>query len=132
MAKSSPAVAPTMASNTLSVSNWRIRRQRLAPIANRTVISLFRPAARANRRLATFPQAMISTSAEMIKRMVAALVMRSRLEGGMAALGYSGQEDATSLIILGKLLLQLLGQVAHRALRLGHTDARFQPAHYVE
>ena len=44
-----------------SVSNWRTRRARLAPMARRIAISRCRAAERARSRLATFAQAMSST-----------------------------------------------------------------------
>ena len=56
-----PTPPPSTARSTLSVSNWRLRRQRLAPIARRTAISLRREDARTNRRFATLAQAISST-----------------------------------------------------------------------
>src|SRR6266542_4933297 len=47
-AKSTPATPPKPASSTLSVNNCRIKRQRPAPTASRTVISALREAARAS------------------------------------------------------------------------------------
>ena len=52
----------------LSVMSWRNKRARLAPMARRTAISCCRFTARAMSRLATFEQAMISTSPTMASR----------------------------------------------------------------
>jgi hypothetical protein len=49
-------------SRTLSVNNWRTTRQRSAPSAARMANSRFRAVERANSRLATLAQAMISTN----------------------------------------------------------------------
>jgi len=58
----SPSPPPAAAITTLSVSNCRTRRIRLAPRAVRSAISLRRDAARASSRLATLAQAMSSTT----------------------------------------------------------------------
>src|SRR6516162_6209473 len=57
-----PATQLTRLSSALSVSNCRINRPRLAPIASRSPISCRRAAARASSRLATFEHAKPSTS----------------------------------------------------------------------
>ena len=62
-AKSTPTAPPSAASSTLSVNSCRIRRQRPAPTASRTLISALRKAARASSRFATLAQAISSTSA---------------------------------------------------------------------
>ncbi len=62
-ARATPTTAPRSESRTLSVRSWRSRRLRVAPIASLTAISLCRLAARASSRLATFAQAIRSTSA---------------------------------------------------------------------
>ena len=54
---SAPAAPPSRASMMLSVSNWRIKRTRLAPMAARTASSLRRVVARTSRILATLTQA---------------------------------------------------------------------------
>ncbi len=51
------------ASITLSISSWRITRQRDAPSATRTEISRARLVARDSSRLATFAQAISRTNA---------------------------------------------------------------------
>ena len=61
-ATASPKATPTNDSNRLSTINCRISRNRPAPSANRTAISLCRPVARAISRLATFAHAISSTS----------------------------------------------------------------------
>ena len=62
-AKSTPTAPPNAASNTLSVSSCRTRRQRPAPTASRVVISALRKADRASNRFATLAHAISSTSA---------------------------------------------------------------------
>src|SRR5436190_23775159 len=57
----SPRPPLNNASSTLSVSTCRINRQRVAPIEERTAISLRRAKARASMRLAALAQAMTST-----------------------------------------------------------------------
>jgi hypothetical protein len=61
-ASTSPAAPPITESTTLSVSSWRTSRPLPAPNATRTATSRSRAAARASSRLATFAQAMSSTS----------------------------------------------------------------------
>jgi hypothetical protein len=61
-ANSTPSAPPSPASSRLSVSNWRTRRDRPAPIARRTDSSRCRAAARASSRLATLAHAISSTS----------------------------------------------------------------------
>src|SRR5579863_5786912 len=58
---SRPQTAPAKARRRLSVSNWRITRDRDAPIARRTEISRWRDVARARSRLAMLTQAISST-----------------------------------------------------------------------
>ena len=59
------AAPPSAATSALSTSVCRTRRDRLAPIARRTLISRCRPVARASIRLATLAQAMSSTRPTM-------------------------------------------------------------------
>ena len=61
-AMANPATPPIAESSKLSVSNCRIRRMRLAPIATRRAISLRRAMARVNSRLATLVQAISKTN----------------------------------------------------------------------
>ncbi len=56
-ASASPSAPPMAASSTLSVSNWRITRQRSAPMLSLTAISRRRAAARVSSRFAMFAQA---------------------------------------------------------------------------
>ena len=56
------SVPPMAASNRLSPRSWRTSRLRLAPMAERTASSRRRDAPRARSMLATFAQAMASTS----------------------------------------------------------------------
>ena len=63
MASSTPTTPPASASNTLSVSNCRTNRARLAPNDKRIAISLRRPAARATNSPARFVHAISNTSA---------------------------------------------------------------------
>ena len=56
-ASGKPKPAPTKDSIVPSIRSWRTIRQRLAPRANRSAISAWREAPRANCRLATFAQA---------------------------------------------------------------------------
>ena len=58
-----PALPPIVESATLSVSSWRTRRPRLAPIAVRTAISFCREIARESSRFAMLAQAINSTHA---------------------------------------------------------------------
>ena len=60
-ASNSANAPPNTPSNALSVSIWRINRQRPAPSAARTASSFSRPAERASCRLATLAQAMSRT-----------------------------------------------------------------------
>ena len=61
--------APAATDNSaLSVSSWRQRRQRPAPIDIRTAISLRRAAARASSRVATFTHAISSTSPPIVNK----------------------------------------------------------------
>ncbi len=60
-ANSNPSAPPTTPRMTLSVSNCRTSRERPAPRAVRTAISLSRAAARASNRFATFTHAISST-----------------------------------------------------------------------
>ena len=60
-ASSNPNTPPVTLNAIHSTSNCRTNRQRLAPSAVRTAISVCRPAARANRRLATFAHAITKT-----------------------------------------------------------------------
>ena len=62
MESSTPQTVPASASNALSVRSWRTSRDRGAPSAVRTAISLLRAAPRASIRFATFAQAMSRTS----------------------------------------------------------------------
>ena len=62
-ARPKPAMPAMSASMTLSTSNCRTTRHRLAPSATRTEISCVRCADRASKRLATFAQAISSTKA---------------------------------------------------------------------
>ena len=59
---SKPTPPPSAASNTLSVRNCRVSRERLAPSARRKAISFCRTAARARSRLATFAHAISRTN----------------------------------------------------------------------
>jgi hypothetical protein len=56
-----PMAAPASERTPTSIRSWRMTRTRLAPRAERTATSFSRPAARANRRLATFAHPMSST-----------------------------------------------------------------------
>ena len=60
-ASSVPPTAPSIDITTASVTSWRTRRPRPAPIASRMPISFCRPDARASSMLATFAQAISST-----------------------------------------------------------------------
>ena len=60
-AKRNPRTPPASESKRLSVSSWRMIRQRPAPSAARTAISLCRVEARAKSRFATLPHAINST-----------------------------------------------------------------------
>jgi len=62
IASKRPSTPPNSASRTLSVSNWRSKRRRLAPSVVRIEISLARAVARARRRFATFAQPIRSTT----------------------------------------------------------------------
>ena len=62
VASAMPRTAPSIASRKLSVSNWRITRNRPAPMDMRTAISRCRLVARARRRLAMLVQAINKTS----------------------------------------------------------------------
>ena len=57
-----PATAPASDNNTLSVSNWRTRSAREAPIAARMAISRVLAADLASSRLAMFAQAIRRTN----------------------------------------------------------------------
>jgi hypothetical protein len=57
-----PATAPISDSTTASVTSWRTSRPRLAPSASLIPISFCRLEARASSMLATFAQAISSTS----------------------------------------------------------------------
>ena len=59
----------------LSVNIWRISRPRLAPSASRTAISDERAAERASNRLATFAQAIKSTTPTAASNIVKACRM---------------------------------------------------------
>ena len=59
-----PSNPPATASTRLSVSNCEAIRQRDAPIASRTAISLRRPVERASSKFARFEQAISSTNRE--------------------------------------------------------------------
>ena len=63
IAISHPSTPPVIDSNTLSTSNCRITRQRLAPRAARMEISRDRPTARPSNRFATLAHAINSTNA---------------------------------------------------------------------
>ena len=67
-ARSKPPIPPNRARTTLSVSNWRMIRPRVAPTAARTAISLPRTDARASNRLATFAFAISKTQTTAAKR----------------------------------------------------------------
>src|SRR5436853_5578225 len=69
-ATNKPNVAPILASNTLSVSNCRIRRDRPAPMDSRTAISRWRAAPRARRRFAILAHATSKTEATNAIRQV--------------------------------------------------------------
>ena len=60
-ATAKPSVPPAKAINMLSVSSWRMRRTREAPIATRTAISRPRELPRARNKLATLAHAISST-----------------------------------------------------------------------
>src|SRR5579872_1906470 len=62
-ARGRPTAPARRPSRMLSVSNWRSKRQRLAPRARRTAISLRRATARASKRLATLAQAIRRSNA---------------------------------------------------------------------
>jgi hypothetical protein len=64
-ASSAPSAPPSRATTALSTSVCCTSRQRLAPTAARTLISRWRPVARASIRLATLAQAMSSTTPTM-------------------------------------------------------------------
>src|SRR5882762_3632822 len=59
--RTSPRAPPASDSRMLSVSNWRMIRPRLAPMADRMAISRFLPVARTSRRFATFAHAISKT-----------------------------------------------------------------------
>ena len=74
-ARSKPNPAPNTASKTLSVRNWRVTRERLAPSASRSAISFCRTAARASSRFATLAQAMRRTNPTAPSKMRSAGLM---------------------------------------------------------
>ena len=61
-ATATPRAAPATASSTDSVSNWRIRRVRLAPTEARTASSCWRAVPRASSRMEALAQPMISSA----------------------------------------------------------------------
>jgi hypothetical protein len=69
MAARRPKMPPPAQSATLSMRSWRTRRWRVAPMAVRMAISLWRAAARASRRLAMLAQAMRRTKRTAHMRM---------------------------------------------------------------
>ena len=76
-ARATPPATPSNASITLSTSNCRSRRPRLAPTARRRPISRPRVDARASRSPATFAQAISSTSPMSTRRLSAPARRRS-------------------------------------------------------
>ena len=111
---------------TVSVTNCRASRQREAPGAARTAISLRRAVARARRRFATFEQAITS------KRPTA----RRRRPGNTPRMSFTnlsrkGCHAKTSGVRLGAVFeLQMLADRAHVPARLLQRNRQFQaPGH---
>src|SRR5438034_8852551 len=77
-ASTDPSAPPVKERRRLSVNNCRTRRPRPAPMDSRSAISLWRTEARASRRLATFAQAINSTSPKAPKITEATGIRSSR------------------------------------------------------
>ena len=116
-----PAIAD---SSTLSISSWRITRQRVAPSDTRTEISRARLVARDSSRLATLAQAISSTNA------TAPISDRNIDADRAAVLLFVERLDARLDVLVGVGILRLesLRDVDHLALRLLARDAGRQVA----
>ena len=84
-ASNNPTAPPARDNSMLSVSSWRMMRQRPAPSAVRVAISLCLPAARASNRFATLAQAINRTKATATRRTSKAglMVLTEYLSNGM-------------------------------------------------
>ena len=125
-ARSKPNPAPNIASNTLSVRNWRVRRERLAPSARRSAISFCRTAARASRRLATLAHAMRRTTRQpRAKREAPVLCPQQSVRG-------AGRPPRLFACCKRDIAARVERQCFHLGLGLFQRDARFQARDYFE